>query len=101
VVKEAISFHAARTMTPAAAQALIRETSERAVQRIDEFEPHVQQAPITAEVRFKNYRPSQVLALLPTFERPDAHSVRFTGADMLEVSGILHFILQYGAVIDP
>jgi len=101
VVKQAISFHSARTMTPAAAQALIRDTAERAVRRIGEFRPYTPQTPITAEVRFKNYRPSQVLALLPMFERPDAHSVSFTGADMLEVSRVFHFILQYGAVIDP
>ena len=31
VVKQAISFHSARTLTPAAGQALIRETAERAV----------------------------------------------------------------------
>ncbi len=101
VVKEAISFHAAKTLTPSAAQELIRDAAERAVGRISDFAPYRPSTPITAEVRFKNYRPSQVLALLPMFERPDAHSVRFTGTDMLEVSRVLHFILQYGAVIDP
>lgn len=101
VVKEAISFHAANTMTPAAAQALIREKAELAVRRIGEFQPYTVQTPITAEVRFKNYRPSQILALLPMFQRPDAHSVRFVGADMLEVERVLNFILEYGTVIDP
>jgi D-amino peptidase len=101
VVKQAISFHAARTLTPAAAQALIRDSAERAVLRIDEFRPYTPQTPITAEVRFKNYRPSQLLALLPMFERPDAHSVRFTGIDMLEVSRVFEFILDFGAVIEP
>lgn len=101
VVKQAISFHAARTLTPAAARALIRDAAERAVRRVGEFRPYTPQVPITTEVRFKNYQPSQLLALLPMFDRPDAHSVRFTGADMLEVSGVLEFILQYGAVIDP
>lgn len=101
VVKQAISFHAARTMTPAAAKRLIRETAERAVQRIGEFRPYTPAMPINAEVRFKNYQPSQLLALLPMFERPDAHAVRFVGADMLEVSRILHFILDYSAAIEP
>ena len=101
VVKEAISFHSAKTLTPAAAQTLIRNAAERAVLRIGDFEPYRPATPITAQVRFKNYRPSQVLALLPMFDRPDAHSVRFTGTDMLEVSSVFHFILQYGAVIDP
>lgn len=101
VVKQAISFHAARTMTPAAAQALIRDTAARAVRRIGEFQPYRVATPVTAEVRFKSYRPSQVLALLPMFERADAHSVRFAAADMLEVSRVFEFILQFGAVIDP
>ena len=79
----------------------IRETAERAVSRIDEFDPFTVSTPVTAEVRFKNYRPSQVLALLPMFDRPDAHSVRFTSPDMLEVSRVFHFITQYGTVIDP
>jgi len=101
VVKQAISFHSARTMTPAAAQALIRDTAERAVRRIGEFRPYTPQTPITTDVRFKSYQPSQLLALLPMFDRPDAHSVRFTAGDMLEVSRVLEFMLQYGAVIDP
>ncbi len=101
VVKEAISFHSAKTLTPNAAQDLIRAAAARAVRRIDEFQPYRSSTPITVEVRFKNYRPSQVLALLPMFTRPDAHAVRFTGADMVEVSRVLHFILEYGAVIDP
>ncbi len=101
VVKEAISFHSATTLTPNAAQNLIRAAAERAVRRIDDFQPYRPSTPITVEVRFKNYRPSQVLALLPMFARPDAHAVLFTGADMVEVSSVLHFILEYGAVIDP
>ena len=101
VVKEAISFHSAKTLTPSAAQALIRAAAERAVGRISDFQPYRPPTPITVDVRFKNYRPSQVLALLPMFIRTDAHAVRFTGADMVEVSGVLHFILEYGTVIDP
>jgi D-amino peptidase len=101
VVKTAISFHAAETMTPAAGQKLIRETAERAVSRIGDFSAYRPATPLTIEVRFKSYRPSQLLALLPMFERVDAHAVRFAAEDMLEASRILEFILQYGAVLDP
>ncbi len=101
VVKQAISFHAATTMTPQAGQDLIRQTAERAVSRIDEFEPYRPATPISIEVRFKSYRPSQLLAYLPMFERIDAHAIRFMAEDMLEASRILEFILQYGAVLDP
>jgi len=101
VVKRAISFHSARTLTPSAAQALIRDTAERAVRRIDEFRPFTVTTPVTADVRFKNYQPSQLLALLPMFERTDAHSVRFVATDMTEASAVFEFILDFGAVIDP
>ena len=101
VVKETISFHAATTMTPKAGQQLIRETAERAVSRIGEFAPYLPSTPLTIDVQFKSYRPSQLLAYLPMFERIDAHAVRFTAGDMLETSRVLEFILQYGAVLDP
>jgi len=101
VVKHSLSFHSARTMTPAAAQRLIRDAVERAVSRIDGFEPWVLETPITADVRFKNYRPSQILAYLPMFERTDAHAVRFEVDDMTVASRVFEFILQYGATIEP
>ncbi len=101
VVKQAISFHAATTMTPQAGQDLIRRTAERAVSRIGEFAPYLPATPLTIDVRFKSYRPSQLLAYLQMFERVDAHAIRFTAKDMLEASRVLEFILQYGAVLDP
>jgi D-amino peptidase len=101
VVKEAISYHAARTMTPAAARELIRETAYRAVSRISEFSPYRVTYPLTMEVRFKNYRPGQVLALLPMFERIDAHAVRFAADDMPAASAVLEFILSYQVGLTP
>ena len=101
VVKQAISFHAATTMTPQAGQDLIRRTAEHAVSRIGELAPYLPATPLTIDVRFKSYRPSQLLAYLPMFERVDAHAIRFTAKDMLEASRVLEFILQYGAVLDP
>jgi hypothetical protein len=38
------------------------------------------------DVRFKNYRPSEVLSYLPIVERTDSHSIKFAGKDMIEVS---------------
>ena len=101
VVKEAISFHSARTMTPAAARELIRETAYRAVSRIGEFRPYRVAYPLTMEIRFKNYRPGQVLALLPMFERIDAHAVRFEAGDMPAASAVLEFILSYQIGLTP
>ena len=101
VVKHSISFHAARTLTPKAAQDLIRTAAERAVRGLPGFLPYRPSSPVTIDVRFKNYRPSQVLALLPMFERTDAHSVRFGGSDILEASKVLRFLLEYGPDLEP
>ena len=57
VVKEAISFHSAKTMMPEAAYKLIRDKARTAVERIDDFRPYRLSTPVTLDVRFKNYRP--------------------------------------------
>ena len=101
VVKWAYGFHSARTMTPEAARDLIREKVGRAVRRIHDFKPYKIKAPVTLDVRFKNYRPSEVLAYLSTVERTDAHSVRFVGRDIVEVSKFLEFIMTYEPGLEP
>jgi len=101
VLKWNVSFHSAKTMMPAAAYRLIGETVTSALSRLDEFEPFVLAAPITVDVRFKNYRPSQVLAYLPIVERTDSHSIRYVGNDMIEVSKFLEFLTSYNAGLEP
>ncbi len=101
VVKRAISFHAAATLTPEAAQALIRQKVRAAVARRGELRPYVVAAPVRLDVTFKNYRPAEVLAYLPGVQRTTAHAVRFTGADILEVSRFLEFITSYQPDLSP
>ncbi len=101
VVKWAISFHAAKTLHPEAAYELIAEKVKAAIERIDDFKPFTFEEPITAEITFKNYRPSEVLAYLPIVERIDSHSVRFVGKDMVEVSRFFAFALNYNAGLEP
>jgi D-amino peptidase len=101
VVKYASGFHSAMTMTPQASAVLIREKAQRAVKRIREFKPYKLNGPIELDVRFKNYRPSEVLSYLSIVERTDAHSVRFVGKDMIEVSKFLTFINTYEPGLEP
>jgi D-amino peptidase len=101
VVKWNYSFHSARTLMPEAAYALIEEKVEAALRRLDDFEPLVLERPITLDVRFKNYRPSQVLAYLPIVERTDAHSIRYVGEDMIAISKFLEFMMHYEAGLEP
>lgn len=101
VVKWASGFHSAKTMMPDAAYQLIREKVKRAIGRINDFKPYKLAPPIQLDVRFKNYRPSEVLSYLSIVERTDAHSIRFTGKDMIEVSKFLEFIVTYDPNLEP
>jgi D-amino peptidase len=101
VVKWASGFHSAKTMTPTAACDLIRDRARRAVSRIREFKPYKLSAPIELNVSFKNYRPSEVLSYLSIVERTDAHTIRFVGKDIVEVSKFLTFINTYELNLEP
>ena len=101
VVKWAQGFHSAKTMMPEASYQLIREKARTAVSRIKEFKPYKLPNPIRLDVRFKNYRPSEVLSFLSIVERTDAHSIRFVGQDMIEVSKFLTFMNNYDPSLEP
>ena len=101
VVKWASGFHSAKSLTPSASYALIREKAQKAVTRIREFKPYKLTAPIELDVRFKNYRPSEVLSYLSIVQRTDAHSIRFVAKDIVEVSKFLTFINTYELGLEP
>ena len=101
VVKWNYGFHSARTLMPEAGQDLIREKVTRALARIGEFKPYKLETPIRLDVRFKNYRPAEVLSYLSIVERTDAHSIRFQGRDMIETSKFLEFMMHYEPGLTP
>ena len=101
IVKWSSGFHSAKTLMPEASYLLIREKVKKAVGRIKDFKPYKLAAPIQLDVRFKNYRPSELLSYLSIVERTDAHSIRFMGKDMLEVSRFLEFIMTYEPGLEP
>jgi D-amino peptidase len=101
VVKRAISFHATATMTPEAAQGLIKQRVRTALGRRAAFRPYRVTAPVRLDVTFKSYRPAEMLAYLPIVERTTAHAVRFSGRSILEVSRFLEFITTYEAGLTP
>lgn len=101
VVKWNYGFHSAKTMMPEAAYALIREKVKKAIGRIKAFKPYKLKTPVQFDVRFKNYRPSELLSYLSIVERTDSHSIRFTGKDMVEVSKFMEFIMTYEPGLEP
>ncbi len=101
VVKWAYGFHSARTLTPEMAYEVIREKVKRAIGRVKDFKPYHVKAPVQLDVRFKSYRPSEMLSYLSIVERTDSHSIRFTGKDIVEVSKFLEFITTYEPSLEP
>lgn len=100
-VKWPIGFHAARTLAPQAARDVIAAAVRRGVERRTVIAPHRVKAPVELEIRFKNYRPSEVLSWLPGVRRIDAHAVAFTAADMVEAYRFLEFVLTYQPGLEP
>jgi len=101
VVKRALGFHSAETMTPTAAQALIRRQAETAVRNRGQASHLSMTTPVTLDLTFKNYRPAEVLAFLPNVERADARTVRFVGRDMVEVAAFMAFVGNFQAGLSP
>lgn len=101
VVKQAIGFHSAATLTPAAARKVIREAAKAGIERRAEIEPYVLRKPVRLDLTFKNYLPAEVMSLLPIIQRTGSHSIRFEGKDMTEVSRILEFIGEYSPDLTP
>ena len=94
-------FHSARTLTPEAAYQVIRDGVSAAIARLDSFRPFVVSQPTTLEVRFKNYRPVEMLSYLPIVERTDSHTIRYIADTMIEISKFIEFITTYSIALDP
>ena len=101
VVKWARGFHSAQTLTPEAAYEVIRTRTKSAVDRIEDFEPYVLESPIELELTLKHYRAVELLGYLPNVERINAHSIRFVGEDILEISRFLRVVLGYRVDLQP
>lgn len=101
VVKWALGFHSARTLTPAAAVEVIREKTKAALGRIGELAPYRIESPVELEVSFKHYQPVELLGYLEGVERVDSHTIRYVGDDMVEISKFLQFVLRYNVSLEP
>ncbi|MBI3983287.1 MAG: M55 family metallopeptidase [Gemmatimonadetes bacterium] len=101
VVKWSYSFHSARTLVPEAAARLIREKAAAGVRRRAEIRPYVLRTPITLDLRFRFYRPAEMLAYLPIVERTDPHTIRYVGPNMIAISKFIEFVTTYAVNLEP
>lgn len=100
-VKWSYGFHSAKTMMPAASYELIREKVTRALERLSEFQPYQLNTPVRLDLTFKSYMPAEVLSYLSEVERIDAHTVRFVGEDIVQISTFLQFVGRYSSSLTP
>ena len=101
VVKWPYAFHSARNLSPTAARAVIAEAVRKGMARRGAKDLPRATSPIRLEIRFKSYRPAELLSWLPGAERVDAHAVRYTVKDMPEASRFLTFVLNFQADLQP
>lgn len=101
VVKRAISFHSAATMTPKAAQELIRLRVKAGVEQRATAKPYVIRGDVTLDLSFKHYRAVEALAYLPIVKRTTSHSIRYVGRNVLEVQKFLQFVTTYQVDLAP
>ena len=101
VVKWPFAFHSARTLTPTAARAAIEDAVRKGMARRGTSSLPRVATPVRVEIRFKSYRPAELLSWLPGAVRVDAHAVAYTVKDMPEASRFLAFVLGYQADLTP
>lgn len=101
VVKWPYGFHSARNLSPAAARAAIADAVRRGMARRGAAALPRARSPIRLEIRFKSYRPAELLSWLPGAVRVDAHAVRYSVVDMPEAARFLSFVLGYQADLTP
>ena len=101
VVKRAMGFHSAESLTPEAAYEVIRTSTAAAISRIEDFEPYVLDTPIVMELSLKHYQPVELLGYLSNVERIDSHTIRYTGEDIRDVSNFLLFVTRYRIDLQP
>ena len=97
IVKEPYGYHSAMTMTPARGQALIRDGVKRAMAKLGMLQPYRVKTPIDLEVGFKLTIDAERAAFVPGLTRSDAHRVKGTFTDMVQITRLLQVLTSLEA----
>ena len=97
IVKEPFGYHSAQTVTPARGQALIRDGVKRAMAKLGSMPPYRVTMPIDLEVGFKLTIDAERAAFIPGLTRADAHSVKGTFPDMIQITKLLQVVTSLQA----
>jgi D-amino peptidase len=83
-----------RMLSPALSHERIREGVKQALANMH-GKPFVLEPPIELEIVFRHRMPAEYLAYLDCIKRVDAHTIRFIGKSMDEVSRFISFVIGY------
>jgi len=97
IVKEPYGYHSAMSVTPARGQVLIREGLRRAMAKLGSLQPYRVTAPIDLEVGFKLTIDAERASFIPGLSRPDAHTVKGSFHDMVEITKLLQVLTSLEA----
>ena len=92
IVKEPYGYHSALTVTPARSQSMIREGLTHAIAHLGSVMPYRVTTPIDLEVGFKLTIDAERAAFVPGLTRSDAHRVKGSFRDMVEVTKLLQVL---------
>ena len=92
--KWAISRLAARNLSPAKSQGLIRAATKRALGRLPEMKVVKLEAPITFEIDFLDPIFAELAGDIPGVDRHTGRGVRYVGQDMLEINRIWRLMIN-------
>jgi D-amino peptidase len=85
VVKEGFANYVCQTLSAPAAQNLIRDRAQRAMQRVNEIKPYRIEGPVTIQIEYTTRNALGVDAhLRPGAEIIDARTIRYSGKDFIE-----------------
>jgi D-amino peptidase len=92
VVKEPYGYHSALTVTPAHGQEMIHAAAKTAMTNLGSVRPYRVRTPIDLEVGFKLTLDAERAAFVPGLARADAHAVKGTFPDMIQITKLLQVI---------
>ncbi|MCH7787099.1 MAG: M55 family metallopeptidase [Chloroflexi bacterium] len=98
-VKESLTRYAAKSLSPSAAQALIRRQAKLAIERREEIAPVHYEMPVTMTVQLANSGMADMAEFIPGVQRLDGVTVSFTSSDYLEAFHCCRAMLMLAAQV--
>jgi len=99
VVKWTCGAWSSRSLTPPAADAVVRDGVRRALAGRDRARPFLVEAPIRLEVEFRRQIHAEVMAYMPGVTRTAPYTVALTLPDMAAASRALMAMLHYNPTV--